>query len=196
MEAVVHDLEGRFMQQRPVTGGRRACLLGVTVLAATAAMAGSASSAPPPEPPPPPPSPKGPCPGSLIESIQIREGSAINRVGTGQLLGWFNLYYDSATGENCARTVSSSFTSGKFKTMDATIHKCREKSAALDCTVVKTVSDQGRYRFYAGPVKIAARRTCIFAYGYIEFVDSRNRSHWGFGSTIATNGQRKASHCG
>lgn len=107
------------------------------------------------------------CSGSLIEHRAIRGDK------TGHLFGYLDVYYNSSTGRNCAKAVSSSRTWGVRKPMYVGLYKCKQTSAGR-CSVVAKAEDApnftyGYYRYYAGPVSLYARGHCIAARGDIQF---------------------------
>ncbi|WP_184759182.1 hypothetical protein [Streptosporangium album] len=110
------------------------------------------------------------CSGSLIEHIPIKT------------YGHLDVYYDSATKRNCAKTVSSSSTWGASKFMAVYLIVCEETSPASSCKQRAMDYDDGQYKYYAGPRSLPAGGRCIFAIGKIYSTQA---------STSPT-----ASHCG
>ena len=107
------------------------------------------------------------CSGTLIEHRAIRGDR------TGNLFGYLDVYYDSSTGRNCARAVSSSRTWGVRKPMFVGLYKCSQTNPGR-CSVVARAEDRsgqryGSYQYYAGPVSLHAKGHCIAARGDIIF---------------------------
>jgi hypothetical protein len=86
------------------------------------------------------------CPGSRIDSASI---------GT---KGRVDLYYSN--GRNCAVTISTDSDYGKPKYMKVYV---RRATNDLGGNV-----DDGYFKYYAGPVSVAAPNTCIYWGGQIE----------------------------
>lgn|GEM_PF-3326192 len=107
------------------------------------------------------------CSGRLIEHKAIRGDR------TGNLFGYLDVYYNSSTGRNCVRTVSSSRTWGTRKPMFVGLYKCSQTRLGR-CSVVARAEDQanykyGSYQYYAGPRSLYAKSHCIAARGDIVF---------------------------
>ncbi|MEJ7632471.1 MAG: hypothetical protein WKF28_08175 [Rubrobacteraceae bacterium] len=117
--------------------------------------------------------PTGPCGGFRIFQ------KAIGTKYPGKPFGYLRVYYNSSTGKNCAKTISSSRTQGKKKPMFVGIYKCRTSIPNRRCGVVDDAEDRptpnsglpryGRYSHYAGPVRVRARDHCIAAIGSIKW---------------------------
>lgn len=95
------------------------------------------------------------CSGSLIEHIPISS------------YGHLDVYYNSSTRYNCARTVSSSSTWGVTKFMSVILVVCENTSPADSCKQRAMDYDEGQYKYYAGPRSLAAGGRCILALGKI-----------------------------
>ncbi|MER5325166.1 hypothetical protein [Streptosporangium roseum] len=101
---------------------------------------------------PPPASAAGPC------------GSGYSRIGvyaipeTGTKIGSLEVYYNSSTGKNCALAhgVGSSYY-GKTTYKGVAIRRAGGSGG--------WVSDYEYYKYYAGPVSISAKDTCIDVQG-------------------------------
>ncbi len=104
------------------------------------------------------------CAGSLIESQNLKVG--------GKKVGELNVYYDRATGKNCAKMNHAGSTWGKKLKTRVWVGICSERTPG-DKTChydAKTDAvDVGKYRYYAGPAttKKSARGRCIAASGYL-----------------------------
>jgi hypothetical protein len=106
------------------------------------------------------------CVGTLVESHLLKGESS------GTTLGSLNIYWDSATGQNCAMTTSSSSTWGVAKSMTVEIWECvtDRPSSASPCVAIAgtgTSDFKTTYRYYAGPVSAPGAGHCIDAYGQI-----------------------------
>lgn len=125
----------------------------------------------------------GSCSGSLIESRNMNVG--------GKKVGELDVYYNSATGKNCARMNHAGSTWGKKHMTRVWIGICRErKPGGKVCHYNPKTDDvdKGRYSYYAGPVttKTSARGRCIAASGYLWIGGKRH--------TVST--QPWVGHCG
>src|SRR5262245_45255315 len=112
----------------------------------------------------------GNCPGTLIESRPL----VVNKKKVGEL----DVYYNSATGKNCARMNHAGSTWGKKLTTRVWIGICSEtKPSNGTCHYDASTDavDKGDYRYYAGPVttKVSAAGKCIAASGYLWIVGVR-----------------------
>jgi len=89
------------------------------------------------------------------------------------------VYYNSSSGKNCAKTISSSRTIGKKKPMAVGLYKCKTSIPNRRCVVIADAEDRpsppadlpryGSYEEYAGPVRVLARDRCIAAIGSIKW---------------------------
>jgi hypothetical protein len=125
----------------------------------------------------------GSCSGSLIESRTMNVG--------GKKVGELAVYYNRATGRNCARMNHAGSTWGKKLMTRAWIGICSErKPGGKVCHYNSRTDDvdKGRYSYYAGPVttKTSARGRCIAASGYLWIGGKRH--------TVST--QPWVGHCG
>ncbi|MCD9030357.1 hypothetical protein LDO32_01220 [Luteimonas sp. Y-2-2-4F] len=109
------------------------------------------------------------CDGQLIDTrtVATPEGTRV---------GELQLYYDGATGRNCARTVKGGPAWGSQTTTAVSLGVCsnREDRACnhpqmgpSDPALFKT--DVGVYGYHAGPVSVPAQGRCIRAAGYIDY---------------------------
>lgn len=124
------------------------------------------------------------CSGGLVGSYPVRTSAGV-------VFGYFYIWYDNASGKNCAATIKTSNSGyGSKSAVSASISRCSNTAAAASCTKVAgtTSTDSGSFTMYAGPVKVAAVKTCITGYGSIT---------WG-GVTATTSGSlgNRAVHCG
>ena len=104
------------------------------------------------------------CPGRLIESRNL----VVNHHKVGEL----DVYYNAATGRDCARMNHAGRTWGKRHLTRVWIGICSERRPGSNVCHYNSRTDavnKGRYRFYAGPVttKASARGHCIAASGYL-----------------------------
>lgn len=126
----------------------------------------------------------GSCPGVLIAQQPVEWG-----------LGSLDVYYDGATGRNCARVVSSSSTWGVRKHMQVVLLSCSSTSPSQPCGSYRRVQDQGSFRYYAGPVSVSARGRCILAYGKITTSTSHGNAQLGRWASRTTT-PLSGVHCG
>jgi hypothetical protein len=104
------------------------------------------------------------CAGSLIESQNLNVG--------GKKVGELNVYFDRASGKNCARMNHAGSTWGKALKTRVWVGICSErKPGGKTCHYDPATDavDVGRYRYYAGPAttKTSAKGRCIAASGYL-----------------------------
>jgi hypothetical protein len=123
------------------------------------------------------------CAGSLIESQ--------NMVVGGKKVGELAVYYDGATGRNCAKMNHAGSTWGKKLKTRVWVGICSQrKPGGKTCSYdAKTDAvDVGKYRYYAGPAttKKSAKGRCIAASGYL----------WIGGTRHAVSTQPWVGHCG
>jgi hypothetical protein len=116
-------------------------------------------------------------PGALVQTIII---ATINTE-----IAKVEIYYNSATGYNCAYTRAIGPAYGKTKQMAIAIDSCEQTSPGSKCTGGKHDYDVGQYKYFAGPAAVKAPGHCIDVYGSIFW---EGQSYWGL-----THG---ASHCG
>jgi hypothetical protein len=106
----------------------------------------------------------GRCAGTLIESRNL----VVNKAKVGEL----DVYYNRATGKNCARMNHAGKTWGKRHLTRVWIGICSEKRPGSNVCHYNPRTDavnKGRFKYYAGPVttKVSARGHCIAASGYL-----------------------------
>ena len=123
------------------------------------------------------------CAGSLIESRPLNVGGA--------KIGELDVYYDRATGRNCAKMSHAGSTWGESLKTRVWIGICAErKPGASVChyDAATDAVDLGDYRYYAGPATTttSARGRCIAASGYL----------WIKGVRYAVSTQPWVGHCG
>ena len=104
------------------------------------------------------------CPGSLIESRALNVG--------GKKVGELNVYYDAASGKNCAKMNHAGSTWGKALKTRVWVGICSERKpggATCHYDAKTDAVDVGNYRYYAGPAttKKSASGRCIAASGYL-----------------------------
>jgi hypothetical protein len=147
-------------------------LLGLAVIA-IAALTGSAPAS----------ARSGKCAGHLIEKRNLNVH--------GKKVGELAVYYNRATGKNCARMNHARSTWGKRLKTRAWIGICSERhpgASVCHYNPRTDAVDKGRYRFYAGPVttKVSAAGRCIAASGYL----------WIHGVRYAVGTKPWVGHCG
>ena len=104
------------------------------------------------------------CPGSLIESRNLNVG--------GKKVGELDVYYNAATGRNCARMNHAGSTWGKKLKTRVWIGICSERTPGNKTCHYDAKTDGvevGNFAYYAGPVstKKSAAGRCIAASGYL-----------------------------
>lgn len=112
-------------------------------------------------------------------------------LSNGSQIGTLDLYYNSATGYNCAymRSVGSAY--GQATYIDIYLNVCQQTSSGPNCTNISDVrglyydTDAGPYKYYAGPVGVYGKGHCISVTGEVWW---NNQS--------ALTGSDGASHCG
>ncbi|GAA1096472.1 serine/threonine-protein kinase [Kitasatospora arboriphila] len=166
----------------PADGGQP----GTTPAPGTApATPGTPTTAGPTKVPPSPATSAGTygCSGGLVGSYPVTTASGV-------VFGYFYIWFDSASGKNCAatiKTVNSGY--GTASAVSASISRCSQTAAAASCSKVAgtTATDQGSFAKFAGPVRVAAVKTCINGSGSITWA--------GQTATTRSLGNR-AVHCG
>ena len=123
------------------------------------------------------------CPGKLIESRNLNVG--------GKKVGELDVYYNAATGKNCARMTHAGSTWGKKLKTRVWVGICSEKTPGNKTCHYDPDTDGvqvGNFSFYAGPVstKKSAAGHCIAASGYI----------WINGTRHAVGTNPWVGHCG
>lgn len=118
------------------------------------------------------------CSGTRIEHIPVKYGSST--------YGYLDVYYNSATGKNCAMTRTTGAAYGNASYIDVYLARCTQTSSGSTCTVDSSVTDSGAFRYYAGPVSLSAANRCIFADGFIIYN----------GKAAYARTYPAASHCG
>lgn len=118
------------------------------------------------------------CSGTRIEHIPVKYGSST--------YGYLDVYYNSATGKNCAMTRATGAAYGNASYIDVYLARCTQSSPGSTCTVDSSVADPGPFHYYAGPVSLSAANRCIFADGFIIYN----------GKAAYARTYPAASHCG
>lgn len=119
------------------------------------------------------------CTGGQIATYPVKYGSTT--------YGNIYVYYDAATGNNCAVNVATTAGGyGKDKYMEVQITRCSETSTSSTCHVV-TQDYEGYYpfKYYAGPVTVNAAGRCINVSAEIVY-----------GGNTAKGTNYGADHCG
>jgi hypothetical protein len=138
---------------------------GIAVAIAAVALAAppwTAGARPIDEPAPAAKGPTGPCPGTLIYSIPLK----FQRKRVAELA----VYYHRRSGRNCARMNHTKRTWGKRLPTAVFLNICRQRKPGTGCDFIDTAIDDGRFKYYAGPVspKTSGRGRCIFAKGAMQ----------------------------
>ncbi|WP_242108534.1 hypothetical protein [Luteimonas aquatica] len=103
------------------------------------------------------------CPGKLIEVKPIRNASGLK-------LAELQVYYNAATGKNCARTMHSSATWGKYHHTEVLLQTCKRENFSLrnGCSAPRlALTDWGNFKYQAGPVSVYGKGRCVFSQGSI-----------------------------
>ncbi|MEH6419856.1 hypothetical protein [Pseudomonas sp. CGJS7] len=112
------------------------------------------------------------CPGKLIAMKVIRQGYP-----DGPKLGELQVYWDAASGKNCARTVHSSRTWDKPHWTSVSLRTCTRSNfnaSTGSCAASSPLKvDQKVYRYQAGPVSLSGTDRCLSAQGGIDAVANR-----------------------
>lgn len=95
------------------------------------------------------------CSGALVEYAPLAEYN-------GQRIGAIELYYDAATGNNCARLMHGGWLWGVSAYTSLYLHIC--DANGRNC---RSIHDNGDYRYYAGPLTAYGRNRCVSASGAI-----------------------------
>jgi hypothetical protein len=125
----------------------------------------------------------GGCAGSLVESRNLNVG--------GKKVGELNVYYDAASGKNCAKMNHAGSTWGKRLKTRVWVGICSERTpgnGTCHYDANTDAVDVGDYQYYAGPAttKTSARGRCIAASGYL----------WIDGKRYAIGTSPWVGHCG
>ena len=103
------------------------------------------------------------CPGTLVGLKPIKNPA-------GQKLAELQLYYDAASGKNCARTMHSSATWGQSRHTEVLLQTCKRENfhASNGCSKPFAYDqDWGDRKYQAGPVLVAGAKRCVFVQGSI-----------------------------
>jgi hypothetical protein len=124
------------------------------------------------------------CSGSLIDTYKVNlpiSSTSPRHIST------INLYYDSATGKNCAVNVKTAAGGAGTSTyMQVSIDRCIAGSRpGVRCTIDIDDYDGGYFKTYAGPVSINAAGRCISLFA--ETVNTKSE---------IGNYKVNATHCG
>lgn len=124
------------------------------------------------------------CPGKLVAMKVIRQGYP-----DGPKLGEVQLYWDAASGKNCARTVHSGRTWDKPHWTQASIRTCTRSNYDPRYGSCASGSpyrnDQKVYKFQAGPVSLPGENRCVSVQGGIDAVANRPGGVHSYVATIS-----------
>lgn len=124
------------------------------------------------------------CPGKLIAMKEIRQGYP-----DGPKLGELQLYWDAASGKNCARTVHSARTWDKPHWTQVSISTCTRANYDArygSCPISAPHRfDQNVYRFQAGPRSLPGENRCVSVQGGIDAVANRPGGVHAYATTIS-----------
>jgi hypothetical protein len=117
----------------------------------------------------------GNCAGTRIEHIQLdREVTSGHYVPAPAYL---DVYWDAKTKTNCARTVATGAASGVAKYMSVHLTACDLAVDSNPCQPYfrqdADADNHGKFKYYAGPVKVTAGKTCISAKGEMDWKGTR-----------------------
>ncbi|MEU8177526.1 hypothetical protein AB0C14_32035 [Microbispora hainanensis] len=125
--------------------------------------------------------PEGVC-GSGFGRVST-DGSRAVKTPTGRVFGRVYLLYNRKTGQNCVVTIKSSYAGTATRTSATLVTQVRRHRDEPVTTARK--SDSGKYKYYAGPIKLYAKGLCVKYSGTIADtringeVASGGRSGWG-----------------
>ncbi|GAA4215077.1 hypothetical protein [Actinocatenispora rupis] len=85
---------------------------------------------------------------------------------TGPSAGTLYLYYNAGNGQNCAYTEATEWV-GTAKWMGVRVSTDTDDGQ----------DDTGNYKYYAGPVYVHARHTCVNLWGTVDSPDGRSAYH-------------------
>ncbi|WP_157489358.1 MULTISPECIES: hypothetical protein [unclassified Lysobacter] len=112
------------------------------------------------------------CPGKLVAMKVIRQGYP-----DGPKLGELQLYWDAASGKNCARTMHSARTWGKSHWTQAMISTCTRSNFDPRYGTCASDSpfkfDSKVYKYQAGPLSLPGKGRCVMVQGGIDAVANR-----------------------
>lgn len=121
------------------------------------------------------------CSGKLIESRSLKVGKTI--------VGSMAIYYNAATGVNCAKTNHGGVTWNKKAYTLIEIYSCRNRTPGRNCDMDKHAINSGNFKQYAGPVSVNAKGRCIAVHANIWWKGDATAYSGGYRSLITT-------HCG
>jgi hypothetical protein len=101
------------------------------------------------------------CPGVRIEHLPMTSGSTT--------YAFLDVYFDSSTGNNCAKTVSAGPAAGNASFIEVCLDRCTQTSPGSTCTADVEQCDRGAFHSFAGPVSVHAPGHCITAFGDLTF---------------------------
>jgi hypothetical protein len=117
--------------------------------------------------------------GSLVESRTIKDDG-------GNTIGEMDVYYNSATGYNCAYTQGLGQARGTSTVKGVTIFLCTETKPGDVCHYNTKMKDDGDFLYYAGPVGLQAKGKCIAVTGLVAWK----------GKNYYANTDPYVGHCG
>ncbi|MEU7026550.1 hypothetical protein AB0A60_07615 [Streptomyces sp. NPDC046275] len=119
------------------------------------------------------------CNGSLIDTYSIKNGSTV--------WGSTYLYYDSATGNNCAVAVKNSTGyAGTSSFTSVYLQRCNSSTPGYCGGIAASVDDSQNYTQYAGPVSLYAAGKCLQVQASI----------WNPAHTVVATQVATGVHCG
>jgi hypothetical protein len=128
-------------------------------------------------------SPEGVC-GSGFG--RVADGKRVVKTSSGDVFGYVYLLYNRRTGYNCVTTIKTSYV-GTATFTSATL-KTQTKRVRDEPVRTASKTDERKYKYFAGPVKLYAKGRCVKYSGIIW--DTRRDA------AIATGGRSSWGNCG
>jgi hypothetical protein len=160
------------MRRGPPSKGRQVSR-SVTKIVAVAALAAGVLAANPAYAAPTPYTPEGVCGAGFTK---VKDGTRPLKHGP-DTFGYVYLMYNRSTGYNCVVSIKTAY----YRTATYT-------TATLKVKGGKTYTDKGKFKYYAGPVKVKARGKCVSYWGSTR--DTR------LDFAEATGGRKAFGNCG
>ncbi|MFE0458538.1 hypothetical protein ACFW1A_04645 [Kitasatospora sp. NPDC058965] len=105
---------------------------------------------------------------------------------SGAVYSYAHLFYDSATGNNCAVNVKAGSLYGVASYTDVTLYECSGDTPG-QCSEIMVAPDESKtYKYWAGPVTVPGRGHCVRL-----FAETDNAA----GSVDATYDSAVGFHC-
>lgn len=101
----------------------------------------------------------GPCRGKLVKVYPL--------IHRGTQIASLAIYWNAATGENCARMNHVGPTYGVRTYTQVGMATCSGRTDSTCYPFRAEANNEGNFAYYAGPIKVPARGRCITAAGRI-----------------------------